>query len=382
MTYGTFPPMETHEPTGAKTPFTDLFLRSIAVLGLIAVLLLGAWGIIQLAVAIPNFLGNIGSNASTLLTNTSAQNETITVSAPASVTSGQTVQLSWDHKNIDTSAQYSYTILYACQNGLTLKAPVPTGAYQNVPCNTPFNYVNATQHMIVVPTVSGNASVPVVFTITATKLSTGAITAQGSATVTVAIAAVATEEPASAAIQPITAATPNTGSTGSPQAAYYPAAPTQAALYGYPDLAVRIISITPNGTLTTVQFVIENDGTNIVNSGWTFNALLPINGSYTFASQPQQTLYPGDKIVYNLSFSNSFGSTQYQNGSYYTGPNGYNAGGYSCNGYNCTPPNQNYRYNYANPYRVGTITITADPFNYVAELNKGNNTITATTPVY
>ncbi|HEY5383105.1 MAG TPA: hypothetical protein VIJ88_00950 [Candidatus Paceibacterota bacterium] len=364
----------THNPKPEKTPFIDLFLRSIAVLGLIAVLVLGAWGIIQLAVAIPSFFGNIGSGTSSLLTNSNASKETLTVSSIATINSGQTLQLSWTHSNTDSSAQYSYAISYTCQNGLSLGVPVPTGAYQGAPCNTPFNYVNATQHMTVIPVLgTSSPATTVVFTVTATKLSTGAITAQGSATTTVNPSVVTPTKPVAAAPKPAAPA------AAAPSTAYYPAA-TRAALYGYPDLAVHIVSVVPNGTRTTVQFVIENDGTNSVRSGWTFNATLPIDGGYTFESQPQQMLYPGDKIVYNLGFDNTFGSAQ--NGSYNTGPSYYNAGGYTCNGYNCTTPSQyNTGYN-ATPYSIGTITITADPQSYIAELNKGNNAASASTPVY
>ena len=145
---------------------------------------------------------------------------------------------------------------------------------------------------------------------------------------------------------------------------------------------------------------ISNNGTNIVTGGWTFNAMLPINGSYTFGSQPQQALYPGDKIVYNLSFSNTFGSAQsnygYTNG--YTYPAGYQVSGYSCNGYNCAAPtnttypyNTGYNYNntgynygntYGTGYSLGTVTITADPQNYIVETNKANNTASVSTPIY
>src|SRR3989338_2680 len=45
-----------------KHTFREHILRVVAVIGLIAVLLLGAWGIIQLAFFIPTFLGNIGGS--------------------------------------------------------------------------------------------------------------------------------------------------------------------------------------------------------------------------------------------------------------------------------------------------------------------------------
>lgn len=46
----------------AKDTFKENALRIVAVLGLIAVLLLGAWGIIQLAFFLPSFFGNVGDN--------------------------------------------------------------------------------------------------------------------------------------------------------------------------------------------------------------------------------------------------------------------------------------------------------------------------------
>jgi hypothetical protein len=370
-----------------------MFLRTIAVLGLIAVLILGAWGIIQLAVAIPAIFSNLGSGTSSLLSGTNAQ-ENVTVSTAATITSGQTLQVSWTHANADTSAQYSYAISYACQTGLSLGAPVPTGSYQTVACNTPFNYVNAGAHMTVIPVLTGGSSAPLVITVTATELSTGTITATGVSTTTVAPSGKST---ATQTTTPVAHTTTTKSSTG---ATYYPAT-TRAALYGYPDLAVQILSATPNGTRTTVEFVIQNVGTNIVASGWTFNATLPINGSYTFASQPQQALYPGDKIVYALTFDNVYGQNTYQQypnyGYGYTGASSYTTGGYTCNGYNCTTPygynnyynnctnnscnNGYYNYN-GMPSYTGTVTITADPFNYVTESNKSNNSASIVVQVY
>jgi cytoskeletal protein RodZ len=82
--------METHVKT-EKTPARDLFLRTVAVLGLIAILLLGAWGIIQLAFAIPTVFSNLGGSISSLFTttpgtNTTATKEAITVTVPTTAT--------------------------------------------------------------------------------------------------------------------------------------------------------------------------------------------------------------------------------------------------------------------------------------------------------
>lgn len=375
-----------------KTSVRDYFLRTIAVLGLIAILLLGAWGIIQLAFALPNVFGNIGNSFTSLFTHNTAPastKEDVAVSVPATTPNGQPVTVSWVHANADKSGQYSYALSYACESGLSVKAPLPNGSYQSVPCNTLFNYVNASGRMTLVPSVSG-ASQLLAVTVTATKLATGAVSASGNATTNVtakaATAPAATTPPAPAHTKPSTSYT-------KPSTTYYPAA-RPASLYGYGDLAVRITSVSPSYSNTVIKFVIENIGTNSIPAGWTFNANLPINGSlpadgrgqgYTFGSQPQQALYPGDKIAYTLSFAGTNQANQYQYDQYgYQGGYGYASSGYNCNGYVCN--NNNYvsngypAYNYG--YQTAVITITADPQNYVPEYNKGNNTAQTTIPLY
>ena len=149
-----------------------------------------------------------------------------------------------------------------------------------------------------------------------------------------------------------------------------------------------------------MEFAITNVGTNIVQSGWTFNATLPINGSYTFASQPQQALYPGDKIVYALTFDNTYGQNAYQQypnyGYGYTDERLYHRRLYLQRIY----LHSSYRTTIititarttrvitattiitGTQYTNGTVTITADPQNYVMELNKGNNSASTVVPMY
>jgi len=329
----------------------------------IAVLLLGAWGIIQLAVAIPSLFSNFGGGFSSFINNGS-KTETLTVSSISNLTSGQTLQVSWDHKNKD--GEYSYALSYACQTGLSVKALLPTGAYQTVACNTSFNFVSATERTTIVPTAT--KSLPLVITVTATKLSSGVVTAQGNTTTTVAPAAATTP------------AKPTTSTSNDTSATYVPAASTQN-LYGYGDLAVQIGSVTPTGNgLTAVKFTVTNIGTNSVAGGWMFNANLPINGSYVYSSAPQRALFPGDKIVYTLTYSNSnsyyTGGNNYNgynsydpNGWSYTGQGNYNGQGtYNCNGYVPCYPQPTYNYGY-NP-----VTIIVDPTNVVWESNEYNNT--------
>lgn len=371
-----------------KAPVRDAFLRTLAVLGLIAILLLGAWGIIQLAVAIPSFLGNIGNNATSLFnrggnTATSTK-ESIVVSAPASIGTGQTMQVSWAHNNAAAGAQYAYSISYACESGVTVKAVLPNGGYQAVPCNTAFNYTNANARTTLIATASGTTDGTLTVTVAASKLATGALAATGVAITKVTVAKATTSKPTTA--KPST----SSGQTSKPASTYY-AAPKPAALYGYGDLKVVMLSTNPSATgLTVITFEISNAGTNIVPAGWTFNASLPINGNYTFASQAQQQLNPGDKIVYTMQYS---GGTNYPYNQYntpygYAGSSYYGSTGYTCNGYDCInsyqapgyplPP----QYNYGYGYQSGTVVITADPMGYVQEVNKTNNTAQTTVALY
>ena len=221
-----------------------------------------------------------------------------------------------------------------------------------------------------------------------------------------------------------TGASKPTSSTA-PPTAVYTAAPRVAQLYGLADLAVTMKSVTSLSSVqgrVAVQFTVTNIGTNVALSGWTFNAQLPLNPTYTYQSQGQQALYPGDSIAYTLTYDdnryreNQYCTLQYpnyncnyynQNQNYYnqynyqyqnTGTcytyNGYQnvAGpcpyGYDTNGNPIYGSNYNYNQNqyynqYVNPnYNTnygyypygGTVTVTVDPQNWVPESVEYNNT--------
>lgn len=363
-----------------KHTFRENVLRVIAVLGLLAVLLLGAWGIIQLAF----FISSLFNNAGGAVSNVAQTHETITISVPSLATVGTPANVSW--KLQGGSGNYAYTVVYSCVDGLSFKAPVPTGATQTIGCDTPFNYTQATESLAITPVYAGTSDAKTTITVTATKLSTGAIAASASNTMTVA----ATKK--AAAVKATTSTSPKTT---------YVAANRTAALYGYPDLAVSITSAYSRNGSAAVQFVIQNMGTNVTPANWSFNAILPINGSYTYPSGPQRALYPGDKIVYSMGFSdyNNYGSNTYNNGYTYGTCNmygpcavpGYSGGcgttpcGYTQPYSNWTPyqpaanvySNYNYGYNQYGYNQNKNVTITIDPYNYVQELTKVNNSATA-----
>lgn len=89
------------------------------------------------------------------------------------------------------------------------------------------------------------------------------------------------------------------------------------APYGLSDLSVTVSAIgyldtsstdsfvtatkVPDGKRPAVKFTIKNVGTN-VSGQWRFNAIIPTRTSYTYKSDLQQALNPGDSIDYTLGF--------------------------------------------------------------------------------
>lgn len=330
-----------------KTGFRDLLVRIVAIVGLLAVLLLGAWGIIQLAFFLPTFFGNIGSGIGSVFRSEPAK-EALTVSAPMGAKAGEALTLSWTHNNKEKDADYTYAISYSCAEGLSMQAPLPSGSAQSVACNTPFNYTSADASLKLTPVLSGTKNASTTFAVTATKLSSGSVTAQGSTATNVSPTAA-----------PTTSGTKKPTSSGNkPSSTYVASGYSRANLYGYPDLRVSIITnpgVVKSGTRVALQFVIENVGTNATGQGWGFTALLPYVPTYTYTSVGQQILYPGDKIVYTL-------------------------------GYDAIYQNQSQQYPYGGTiypnYSTQTVTITVDPANMVPETNEANNTASVNYNVY
>lgn len=327
-------------PAMASTPtFRENLLRVIAVLGLIAILLLGAWGIIQLAFYLPTFFSNFGQTR-----------ETLSVSIPAQTISDKAFDLTWKHAG-KKSGEYSYSVSYTCADGLAFAVPVPTGAFQLVACDTPFNYVGATSTMPLIPVLApqtARASTTVV--VAATRLADGTIATKATAKTIVSASTTPATTPTPAATTPKPTTKPTTTAT-KPTTTYVPSGRTQN-LYGVGDLAVQITSAPTQaqaGSRISLQFVVTNIGTNAVAAGWMFNAVLPYQPIYVYPSAAQQMLYPGDKIVYTL-------------------------------GYDVVPA-QGYDY-YQSYGGQAQATIEIDPLNYVQEASDYNNTAVSTYQVY
>lgn len=389
-----------------KSGLQEAFLRLVAIVGLVAVLILGAWGIILLAFNLVGLFTGNGLNFGSFWNNGNATaQEQVVATLPATAQSGKSFTASWVHKGGDVDAEYAYTLSYACKDSLTVEAALPQGGYQEVDCETPFNFSNTAEKTTLMAKVAGNVSVPLTLTVSANDIATGEETAVGSATMTITPAG------------KTTTTKPTTPTSTTKPTAVYTAAPRVSQLYGLPDLTVTMTSVTSLSSIqgrTVVQFTVTNAGTNVALQGWAFNAVLPLNPSYTYQSQGQQALYPGDSIAYTLTYDdpnfrnynynqNQYCTLQYPNYNcnYQQYPYNYNTQPQTCYTYNgyqnvagpCpltydsygNPIYQNYGnqynqypYNYANPnygyYPYNrTVTVNVDPFNWVMEAVEYNN---------
>ena len=281
----------------------------------------------------------------------------MSVSIPGQTISDKAFDLAWKHTGRG-AGEYSYSVSYTCAEGLAFAVPVPTGAFQLVACDTPFNYVGATSTMPLIPVLAketARASTTIV--VAATRLADGTIATRGSAKTVVSASTTSAATPAQTTTPKPTTTKPTTTTT-KPTTTYVPSGRTQN-LYGVGDLAVQITSAPAHaqpGSRISLQFVVENIGTNTVAAGWMFNAVLPYQPIYVYPSAGQQMLYPGDKIVYTLGYdvvpSTQFGYDYSYD--YY----GYGGGGQA------------------------QATIEIDPLNYVQEASEYNNTAVATYQVY
>lgn len=300
--------------------FRTASLKALAVVGFIAILIFGIWGVIQVGRMLPNVFSAI-SSAAVSLSSIFVPAERLEITLPsANIPSGEPFTLTWTHEG--KRADGTYSLSFECRDGLSVEAPAQSGVYQKVFCNTPFNLTNETASMKLIAISSQSRYLDVPIKLTFTRLSDAKVTAQTETAITVinekvvtgAIATTTTPVTTTTTNPRTTTATPRPG-TSSRNTYVLTQAGRVSDPNGRPDLAVTILdtgtidssniytkvgSINRNGR-GAVRFIVENLGTKTVDN-WTFNAVLPTLPMYIFSSPMQPTLGPGDKIEYTLAF--------------------------------------------------------------------------------
>lgn len=288
---------ESHNaPHGAHHPHREpersntvkMLVNVLTIVGLIILIVIVIWGLLHLARLSSGWFSGWFSSKPT---------NSITVTAPTSVTSGSPFALSWTY---ETDQAGNYALIYKCEDGLQFAVPTNSGTFQSVPCGTSYA-LGTTTKTAVLPILAASTSIKSVISVL--FLPQGGQTgtpAQGSANVTV---------------NPGTTPVPV---TEKPDATDKPTPkPT-----GTPDLAVTIVAvgvIDQNGNFVqrapvsgyetaAVQFDVANVGSGTSGS-YTFTAQLPTSQPYTYQSPVQAPLAAGSHVVNTLRFTQAVSGT-------------------------------------------------------------------------
>jgi hypothetical protein len=299
----------------------DITLKVLSVVGGIAVVA----GIVWVGVRGLTLFPNIG----TLLANAVASVESIFIPAERIVVAtvdsqivvNEPFTLTWDHR--EKKDDGSYTLSYECRDNLFL-ARRANGTQTTLFCNTQIPILENEKEisLIAIGTVDGFTELPVAVAFKRNNQPIASL--RGEATLLVQDTYLDTATSTDADILTPTS-TSSTPSTSSPQ----PHTPTVTVPIvtppfsnpnGKADLAVRVLGYglvdkttgvftarteipqdIPSGKRAAIKFEIVNLGTKETGS-WKFEAELPTSPAFTYTSNNQQSLFPGDKIQYTIGF--------------------------------------------------------------------------------
>lgn len=310
--------MNTHnDPNTQNRSSRDILVRALAVIGVIALLIFALWGTVQVV----RFAPQVISAAAVTISSIFQPAERIDISVPAAtLPHAEVFTLSWEHVGKDDDAAGTYTISYPCRDGFHFEAIQSNGTFDRTFCDTPFNFVGATERMRLIPISTKNrfVDIPVVVTFTPDDSSKEPVASEVTLTF---------ENPA-ISTSPDTNGDDDSGSgsdtTGGGETRGDQTTDTRVISGGRSsdpngqiDLAVRITEIgvldgrttdTFRATSTVqvnqraaVKFEIENLGTK-VSPEFTFTAVLPTKSIHIFDSKTQPRLFPGDRIEYVMGF--------------------------------------------------------------------------------
>lgn len=345
--------MATEEKSNAK-------LKNIfSIVGFILLLLIGIWSAVQVISFIPRLFSSAdvapanGVEAITLGSRDIALRLT-----PASAQSGSEVVIDWARKgNNEGVVSFSY----ACTEGFHFEIEGSA-----VPCNAPFTLTPSTSSMTVVP-LTKKASVGAPLAITYTNADN--VSVRDTATLFVAnsnpqadttttdTSTDDSDTPTTPAqqnntttkrtpIEPSNTTPKQTYTTPTTPAVQYVQVPRASNPYGVADIELQKIvtgAVAYNGVFepkSTVsisergaaKFTVRNAGTRETGL-WYFNAHVPSQGGYSFTSSAQPSLMPGASAEILITFDQLMAGAR-------------------------------------------TVTIQADPYNYVPESNENNNVLT------
>jgi len=295
----------------------DRILKSFAVAGFIAIIIIISWLGIKFVSVLPNALTSLASIADTVYNY--KKPEIVAVVNKSTVTNGETVSFSWQVP----SQKGTFAISYACMTGVSVE--IKDGAdIRLLNCDTNYN-IGAVSGIDLTVFSERNRYTDIAFTVDFIPTNAPEPTASDTRKVTVINSLIAADTGTTVEVTP--PATPSTpaSTTTPPTTPTTPAVPPKkyvhVPIYGIPvsdpngttDLAARFITL---GTFSSsnvftqstainrnstggIQFEVKNIGSKTSNP-WTYIMTLPNGTMYT---SPQQIpLKPNERTVITIGF--------------------------------------------------------------------------------
>ena len=317
--------------TPDATPLLTFTIKVMAIVGLIAILSLGAFAVTKVApLAHDNFLANVVQSITAIFI-PSEEQETIEFTIDThNLDAEKEFVLSFEHT---TKRQGTYFFSYTCTDGVSIEVENALGEDEKISCGTSFLITNATKTLPITVTSTKNrfSDISVFITFIPNKQDDASVQGSTILTVTNTKVSSSTSEKEEK---------PNTGGTGT--AVVTPGksttetnvisgntgggTPTSSSdPNGVADLVVSIIAtgvvdkttnaFTPRlveeNDRAAIRFQVENIGTK-VSGAWSFIVDLPLSsGTYVYRpNELQTTLYPGERVEYTLGFDGIDRSTK------------------------------------------------------------------------
>ncbi len=346
-----------HEEQTEPERAAGIFLKLLAIVGLIGLLALAAWLSVQIIRYTPTAVDSLSgvSFSSIFSPGTRGEGEIRFALESLSYQSGRPFTLAWENGAEIVSRDYTFS--YSCAPGVSFRVLRGTEVI-DVACDEPFEFSSMANQLVVVPTSESNRYLDTTITLarandpdTATRTTLTVVNAQlnDSPDLLVQNGMRDVERPGPGVSEPedlteeiavperpstptpdvsapsVTAPTPAPTPTPQPttprQPVYVPNPAAQSNPAGRPDLAVRIVesgivttlggeerfvtlSPIPSDQRAAVRFTVENLGNRTSSDAWYFVATLPIEGNteYTYRSPRQAALGPSDRIEFTLKF--------------------------------------------------------------------------------
>ncbi len=295
-----------------ESPFRDIVTKTLAIIGVVAVLLIGMWLAVSTVKMAPRLASSLAA-AMVSMTSLFVPGERIEVIAPDTVESGVAFDVTWDH--INKAKRGAYAFAFTCSGDLYFTSTLSEGG-EIITCNTPFTSRDLTGKITL--TAHSKAAGPVDTDLIIAFTEEGATTVKAETRIATTVnpkqvAEVTPTTPTNTGTTPTKPKTP--GSTSS-QTYTFTGNTTPSNPNGTVDLRVKILEVgvvdkvtgdfTASSSINinarvAVRFAIENIGTK-TSGPWAFIAQLPTIPFHSFESAEQIPLAPGDRIEYTIGF--------------------------------------------------------------------------------